>query len=1068
MQISVNATNFGLLRKPLLSMQVFADWSNCADAEAFILEHFSDPLMEEGLYVSSRSLHARLLELRSNTSSDANEIIDRQGIVSSLAKFLSRAAYRCTPFGLFANVQFASAAEGDALAVGGLTHGAAQSLRRGIFLDSALETRLIEQALTDHDWRETLDWHISTAAVVVGDYLTYVDWQYKDDAYRAYRSVELELNNVLALLKERCQQPRTFGAICKEIAREIDVELDDAREFMHQIIDKRLLVPHLAPTANDECAIDFLLRKYPSIPTTSPLHDIRRQLHALREQATSSKSLIPEYQKLQSRIEAEFAAEPLTQSVVQVDSIDVAPAQFDPALAQRVAASVQLLMQCTGRRNTSMDSYKRLFRQRFDEREVNLAYAIHPELGIPFPVKGTLHSHLLEGIRFGDGNGAASDAVPLNAFDRLLIDRLFGALKDGGKVLRLAAGELAKINLASEGDYAMPEALSAQVGVLPGTSDQSPMLELLGFGGCTGIESFGRFCYLSEAISDAAARHYRELAEARPDAITAEVIHHPQDRALNVLRRPALATHEIAYCGISELPREKQLWIDDLTLQLSGERFILRDRLSGREVIPRLTSAHNFRDGQLGAYQLLGALQMDGIPWAGFTWPEAVANLPQLPRVEMDGIILSRERWKLDKTAIAALNEAVVAGTTTAWRLERDMPRFVTWDERDNRLPIDLHNAVLVNALLDEIIGLPDVTLHESIGLNEAYARGDFSHFNREWIVPLRVTAPDVACAIVPPTPSTRLHLHGEGTVHGGLDEWVYLRIYTGAGSADRVLQQAIKPVMLTALGQGELDRWFFIRYQDDFEHLRLRFHSTNRAALLSVLVAVQESLAQARSAGLLWKVVQDDYAPEGERYGGAAALTLCEQLFCADSEEFMALLDFEAQYACTAQRWLYSLASLDAYVRLVYPEAAEREGMLERLAVAYLKEQAPGKARSGALVSLGARYRELRSDLENLQGETGTVAAWLDVLKSHVSKRDSLIQAVRKEISHLHKAQQEGIWASLFHMHCNRLSASDPRRHETVLYDFARRLERARQARNGSVARPTGPAASVNARKQA
>lgn len=1030
MTTTIGIGSFALIRRPLLPMATFDRWRASTNGEQFVIDQYLDPLLEEGLYIANASLQARLQQIRN--ADPAMHSTERRNALVSLTKFLSRAAYRCTPFGMFAHVQHARFGEATPQP---------RALRRGIHLDAGIEARLLETALQDRGWRTTLSWQFSSTAHVVGAHLTYVDWIYQDNGQRKYRSIELAMNEGLALLKDRCQSAQPFELLCAWLVVGLDVGDDDARAFLHETIDRRLLVPQLAATAGSGCSVDQLLARCAPHPATLPLRAVQQHLHALRAQAATGASLVPGYQALQATVEANVDAAHLRHGAIQVDTVDDAEAAIDPAIGERVAAGVQLLARHTARRRTTLDDYKRLFRERFDDREVNLAYALHCELGIPYPAKGGLGSPLLDDLKLASGAPGETYAPQLNPFDKLLVERLFGSAGAGQAAIVISAGDLAR--LPEQTGLAPAEGLYAHVSVLAGDA-----IELHGIDGRNGLEMLARFGHLSQAL-DADMRAHAADCLPDTDAIHAEIIHHPQDRLLNILRRPRLGTHDIVFAGASELPREQQLWMDDITVQLVGERFVLRERASGRQVIARLTSAHNYTAKQLGTYQFLCSLQDDDAPWIGFHWPHAVRDLPRLPRVEVAGLIVARAQWVLKKDDIDALNRALVGNALASWRSARQLPRFVTYDHGDNRLPIDLCNPASASMLLDEIIKLPAATVQECLALNLAQDGAGMPVHNQEWVVPLHVThaATPGAEAL-----GERRHLEREGQVCASLDQWAYLRIYAGSGHADRVLRQFVMPAMQAAIEGGAIDRWFFVRYQDSFEHLRVRFHSRRDAGLLSTLAHLHQRLDLARKDGLLWRVVSDDYIPEYARYGGQDAIALCEQLFCVDSDDLRVLLDMEAGAGEDAPpRWLFALASLDAYAQRLCPGHEARESLLDTLAGNFLSEQAPGAARSQALVALGSRFRDMRKDLESLRSGTGALGRWQEHLERMAPRRDALIAALRAQLASSGAEQIDMVWHSLLHMHCNRLAPSEPRRHEVVLYDFARRLERARQAQRRS-----------------
>lgn len=59
-------------------------------------------------------------------------------------------------------------------------------------------------------------------------------------------------------------------------------------------------------------------------------------------------------------------------------------------------------------------------------------------------------------------------------------------------------------------------------------------------------------------------------------------------------------------------------------------------------------------------------------------------------------------------------------------------------------------------------------------------------------------------------------------------EEWLYYKIYCGSYSADAVLIESILPIAKELQKRKLIDHWFFIRYNDPKNHLRVRFHLTN------------------------------------------------------------------------------------------------------------------------------------------------------------------------------------------------------------------------------------------------
>jgi hypothetical protein len=125
----------------------------------------------------------------------------------------------------------------------------------------------------------------------------------------------------------------------------------------------------------------------------------------------------------------------------------------------------------------------------------------------------------------------------------------------------------------------------------------------------------------------------------------------------NILARPVLRDFEIPYLGGAAVPPDRRIPVTDLLVSVAGEEVVLRSMRLGRRVIPRLTSAHNFRMGR-GIYRFLGALQAQGSSGdLGWDWGP-LRDAPFLPRVVAGKLVLCRASWRASRDELEPLGQA--------------------------------------------------------------------------------------------------------------------------------------------------------------------------------------------------------------------------------------------------------------------------------------------------------------------------------------------------------------------------------------------------------------------------
>src|SRR5581483_6944124 len=247
-------------------------------------------------------------------------------------------------------------------------------------------------------------------------------------------------------------------------------------------------------------------------------------------------------------------------------------------------------------------------------------------------------------------------------------------------------------------------------------------------------------CHADDELHRLVRAHLAAEEAVHPEQVFAEVVHLPEGRIGNILSRPLLRGYEIPYLGRSGAPADRQLPLSDLLVSVQGERIVLRSRRLGREVVPRLTTAHNHVTHGLGVYRFLCALPGQQVsPGIRWDWgPLALA--PFLPRVVSGRVILARARWNLARDDLAAFREqeqAALFAAVQRLRQRRRMPRYLALVDGENELTVDLDNILSLEALAHEVRGRPHATLAEMLpGPDQLCASGPEGAFTHQLIVP--------------------------------------------------------------------------------------------------------------------------------------------------------------------------------------------------------------------------------------------------------------------------------------------------------------------------------------------
>ncbi|HTJ43755.1 MAG TPA: lantibiotic dehydratase [Kofleriaceae bacterium] len=1053
-----------VLRTPLLPLDTLVEWTAAGDVHALrraLASIIDRPDVREALFVASPSLSGAIEKWRTAPDSPAGQRVE-----SSLCKYVARMAGRSTPFGLFSAVSPGKLGKQTSLEL-----APKSEYRRRTRLDNDYLFLLVGELLRAPEVRGVLTWKPNTSIYRIAGRLRYAAARL-DGKERSYHLVSVEPTEYLDATLARA----TNGAKLADLAAPLvgdDVTVDDANAYVGELVDAQLLVPELGVHVTGPEPIDGMIAQLRAAGLDGPaavLTDVRNAIASIDASGVGND---PErYLAIAKQLET-LPAKVDMSLLFQVDMVKPAAATLGTRVVADLAAGIQQLARLARMSDGSLDDFKRAFSDRWEGREIPLAEALDEESGIGFEAArgpGSEGSPLLAGLPFPAGT-PQPQRVGWGKVDDQMSKRLAEALATGAD--EIALDDKAVDAMALDRPARLPDAFAAMFRVA-GTADDIAKSELSilyeGTSGPSGARLLGRFCHASPEIDAMVRAHHAAEEAQRPDAIFAEIVHLNEGRIGNILCRPVLRAHEIVFLGVSGAPDDQRITLDDLLVSVRGDRIVLRSKRLGKEVIPRLTTAHNFRLRSLGVYRFLCALASQGVEHGGFSWG-ALGGMPYLPRVRIGRMVVARATWNLGEKDLAAITTAVreaqkepkgkdkgapgtppeekrakILGAVKALRDARALPRFLVIAAGDNELPIDLDNALLAIAFADEVAGNPRVQLHEMFpSPDRLVAHGPEGGFADEVVVtftrkgePLRAPAP-------PPGPQiARRFTPGS--------EWLYAKLYCGESTGDRVLREVIAPVVREAMANGDADQWFFIRYADPDPHVRVRLHGDPQRLVTNVLPALYRAAQPLLDAGAVRKIMLDTYEREVERYGGDHGIELVERIFWHDSEAILGIVELLDGDAGADARWRLAVRGVDSLLDALGFDADARAKVASNGRDMLGNEF---NANADFWARVGDRFTKERASLETVFARDPAKDAEHDLEPGFalIAARDEQLRALGDE---LRARDQRGELApkladlawSLCHMHANRLLHASQRAQEMLLYDFVRRLHAARKAR--------------------
>lgn len=1078
-------TNQFLIRTPCLPVSTILVEDHSTEATRLRLRELLDnPIVREALVIASQNLDKAIEDWRANPFTAKSRATER-----SLLRYLARMATRSTPFGLFSACVVGEFGEATALRLA--SHG---QWRRRTRIDNDY---LYEAMITlgkDRSIRQTLTYWPNDTSYIAAGKLRYAEARVTGGT-RAYFLMSAALTDYLQAVITRAAQGATVAELVEVLRRDPDISQEEAEEFLHELIDAQVLTSKLMPNVTGREPTTVLIEL---LQTTSDagakaaavLERARLQLERL--DAAAMGTAADTYERVMATLGEEMP-EPITKptNISRTFQVDLFSTLEAPTVGTAVLDAVKAAAEFVCRIGTVSTDLNREFREsfssKFEQQAVPLAMVLDSEVGARSESRGGSDTPVLAGIRLPPRGGAANhpQLTPKVRWLQGLYER---ALRQGSTTIEITEADVAAAPKSTSN--AIPHLGSSCAMVSVAAADQAAIdagafqLRLIGIMGPTAANMLGRFCYGSPEIHQLTKTQLAAEEAQRPDAIFAEIVHLPQGRIGNILFRPVLRTYEIPYLGISGAASEFHIPVSDLMVSVEDGRVVLRSIKFGREVIPRLSTAHNYdHGGSFPLYRFLASLQYQYYSDGGWSWA-ALASNAFLPRVTYKNVVLSRATWHITAADLKEVEAATdgykkvegkdQAATATAnahaaiakLRARLGWPRWVALAESDNELVVDLDNPAMTDMLAHELRGNQNAKIVEVLPAPEqTWVEGPGGTFAHEMMVPLFRARPETAAAsaatavtaastAAPPTPPaaaaparaprpTCTDVARDQRLLSVGGECLYLKVYCGQTVANTMLREVMVPLIADPSFRGEFNDWFYLRYSDPDNHVRLRFFGEPRRLMTQVLPRLTAALQPLLANGSLDKIMLDTYQREVERYGGLVGVMLAEQLFSRDSDLALAFLEHTDEDAGPEALWPMALVAVDRLLEDFGYEPQAKLDMLTMIDNGFLSEFGMTPAYQK---QLGDKFKAHRTEIAQAFTDPAAFPEHIAPPIYHALARRS--ERNREVVAALRHAEAAGqltfpvhnMLDSVIHVNLNRIFTHSPRAQEMVLYDLLRR----------------------------
>lgn len=707
-----------ILRTPLLPVKYYLDLTQketISDDE--LKKEFSNPAIQEAIYLASPILYKEIEKWSKNEIKNDKEKLK---IRTSFLKYLSRLSARPTPFGLFAGSSLGSFSEENSIIKQNNLD------RRNTRLDMNFTGILIKHLEQDESIRNQLLFYPNSSLYIAGNQARYVEVEY-NKTWIKHQLVEVNYSDYLESVLIMAQKGSTLKKLASILVSE-DISTDEAEEFILELATSQILVSEMQQTVSGEQTLNKVLeilgKNDKADISRAKLVAIKDKLLSLDSQLGNSTSNYLDIINILRTLNIPFDEKYLFQTDLRL----MTNKNFlNKEIKKDLFQCVSFLNKISEKNNNrDLTDFKKAFVERYESREMPLSLVLDEEVGIGYPInsKGRDINPLLDDLAFNT-TSSSRPSYNWSMFHSILFNHTLDAIKNRAYSIELTEKDFDSFAVDWND---LPDTFSAIAQIISLDGEKKVVMDSAG--GSSAGNLMARFCHGDTEINKFVHEISNLESAINNDKIVAEIIHLPEDRLGNILIRPAFRKYEIPYLSASSKEHQYQIPLNDMFLSIINDKIILKSKRENVEILPRLTTAHNYKQSQLPVYRFLCDIQHhDKRAGLVFDWGTLGNQFSFLPRVIYKNVILSTAKWKVDvaplKEILNLLDNYEILERIKVWSKEMNIPQFIYLAEGDNKLLINLFNINILQVLNSEIKSKEKILFEEFLFQDEFICNND-------------------------------------------------------------------------------------------------------------------------------------------------------------------------------------------------------------------------------------------------------------------------------------------------------------------------------------------------------
>ena len=700
-KLPYHISNSYVLRAPLLPLNhiigiINNKNTNCID----LLPLFDNDIIKEAIFLASPDLYQRLLLWKNNEIKDSKEI---EKLCISFFKYLLRMSSRCTPFGLFAGCSVGTFGDETKINLSG-----SEKFSRHTRLDMNYLCSLALDLAKIPEIKKGILFYPNSSIFISNNQIRYVEYKYINST-RNHFVIGVDDSPYLQKVLQKAQKGELICNLAETLTDE-EVNIKEAKEFINELIEAQILISELEPSVSGEEFTKQLLEVLKKTASKTELYQSIESIDTLLKTIDNSTlgskmEIYEDVKNIIKKLDTEFDEKFLFQTDLFLKS----ESNFlNKSIKDDLYLGIEILNKITDKyKNDSLENFKNNFYSRYEEEEIPLYEALDPEIGIGYGNKTNINSDinpLIEDLYLPQ-QASTSSSINLNSFQNLLYNKYMEAIANKSTEIQITDEDLKSFKTDWDD---LPVTISTMVEIYKKEDTNDMYIKMDSAGGSSAVNLLGRFCHGNEEINKITKNITSYEKDFHKNVVLAEIVHLPESRTGNILLRPTLREYEIPYLAKSTLNQDFQLDITDLQISVPYGRFIqLRSKKLNKIILPRLSTAHNFKLNPLPIYEFLCDLQSQNLRnGINFNWGFLNSKAGFFPQIKYKNIILSLASWNIDKKEIGKffkLKDTDLIKEITEWRSQKNIPAYVRFIQGDNELFLNLNNKLCIKTLFSLI-----------------------------------------------------------------------------------------------------------------------------------------------------------------------------------------------------------------------------------------------------------------------------------------------------------------------------------------------------------------------------